>query len=108
VTRRPIWRSVYATSSIDGHSRPPHHASIALANGYVERMIGSIRRACLDHLICATRAQLRRPVGAYFILRRYADISARRKTRPIGDPSNAVAHYWLRRARRFALSIQPV
>jgi len=36
-------------------------------NGYAERLIGTIRRECVDHLIVLGEAQLRR------ILREYAD-----------------------------------
>jgi hypothetical protein len=32
---------------------------------YVERLIGSIRRECLDHMIVFGQAHLRRIVGAY-------------------------------------------
>jgi hypothetical protein len=34
-------------------------------NGYVERLIGSIRRECLDHLVVFGEAHLRRTVTAY-------------------------------------------
>src|SRR5436309_14827799 len=34
-------------------------------NGYVERLIGTIRRECLDHIIVFGEAHLRRIVGAY-------------------------------------------
>jgi transposase InsO family protein len=34
-------------------------------NAYVERLIGSIRRECLDHMIVFGEAHLRRNVGAY-------------------------------------------
>jgi transposase InsO family protein len=34
-------------------------------NAYVERLIGSIRRECLDHMILFGEAHLRRNVGAY-------------------------------------------
>ncbi len=34
-------------------------------NAYVERLIGSIRRECLDHLIIFGEAHLRRVLGAY-------------------------------------------
>ena len=34
-------------------------------NGHVERLIGSIRRECLDHIIVANEAHLRRVLGAY-------------------------------------------
>jgi putative transposase len=34
-------------------------------NGHVERVIGSIRRECLDHLITLNAAHLRRVLKAY-------------------------------------------
>ncbi|MEE9251579.1 MAG: integrase core domain-containing protein, partial [Alphaproteobacteria bacterium] len=34
-------------------------------NGHVERLIGSIRRECLDHLIIFGEAHLRRVLWAY-------------------------------------------
>ena len=34
-------------------------------NGYVERLIGSIRRECLDHLVVFGEAHLRRIVTGY-------------------------------------------
>ena len=34
-------------------------------NGYVERVIGSIRRECLDHVIVRDEAHLRRVLDAY-------------------------------------------
>ena len=34
-------------------------------NGYVERVIGSIRRECLDHLIVRNEAHLRRVLKSY-------------------------------------------
>jgi len=35
-------------------------------NAYVERLIGSIRRECLDHLIVLNEASLRRTLKSYF------------------------------------------
>lgn len=35
-------------------------------NGYVERLIGSIRRECLDHVIVLNEASLRRVLKSYF------------------------------------------
>jgi transposase InsO family protein len=34
-------------------------------NGYVERLIGSIRRECLDHIVVLGEPHLRRIIGAY-------------------------------------------
>jgi len=35
-------------------------------NPYVERLIGSVRRECLDHVIVLNEGHLRRIVGSYF------------------------------------------
>jgi hypothetical protein len=34
-------------------------------NGFAERLIGSIRRACVDHIIVLGEAHLRRILGSY-------------------------------------------
>ena len=56
-------------------------------NGHTERLIGSIRRECLDHVVVLGEAHLRR------ILRAYADYYNRvrthlalRKDTPLGRP----------------------
>jgi len=36
-----------------------------VANGYVERVIGSIRRECLDHVIVLNEVGLRRLLARY-------------------------------------------
>ena len=37
-----------------------------MENGYVERLIGSIRRECLDHIIVFNEEHLRRVLTDYF------------------------------------------
>jgi len=56
-------------------------------NAYVERLIGSIRRECLDHLIIVDERHLRK------LLREYADYYSRLRTHlslnkdaPLGRP----------------------
>jgi hypothetical protein len=41
------------------------HSDHPWQNAYVERLIGSIRRECLDHMIVFGEAHLRRILGAY-------------------------------------------
>jgi hypothetical protein len=41
------------------------YATLALANGHAERLIGSLRCECLDHLIVFGEAHLRRVLTAY-------------------------------------------
>ena len=48
-------------------------------NGYIERLIGSIRRECLDHVLVMGEAHLRR------ILSAYADYYNRVRTHPALD-----------------------
>ena len=62
-------------------------------NSYVERVIGSIRRECLDHVIVLGEAHLRR------VLRAYADHYNTDRTHlglekdsPNGRPIEAVGH----------------
>ena len=56
---------IITASARHGHSGSADCVPIALANAYVERLIGSIRRECLDHMIVFGEAHLRRILGAY-------------------------------------------
>lgn len=54
-----------------GQRRPPIREVLTAAqspwqNAYVERLIGSIRRECLDHVIVLNEAGLRRALKSYF------------------------------------------
>ena len=56
-------------------------------NGFAERLIGSIRRECVDHFVVLGEAHLRRIVRAY--ARDYNDIRTQRsldKGAPISGP----------------------
>src|ERR1017187_3768492 len=56
-------------------------------NGYAERLIGSMRRECVDHLIVLGEAHLRRILRAY--ARYYNDIRTHRslnKDAPVSRP----------------------
>jgi len=48
-------------------------------NGHVERLIGSIRRECLDHHIILSAGHLRRVLGGYPILQRKPNSSRPRE-----------------------------
>jgi transposase InsO family protein len=41
------------------------HVDCARQNGFAERLIGSIRRECLDHILVFGEAQLRRILRSY-------------------------------------------
>ena len=59
-------------------------------NGYVERVIGSIRRECLDHLIVHNQAHLRRILDRYIayynVTRAHLGLE---KVHPTAAPSSA-------------------
>ena len=57
-------------------------------NGYVERLIGSIRRECLDHTIVFDEAHLRRILGAYALY--YNDIRTHRSLDKDAPVSRAI------------------
>ena len=65
VTKRSIERS-YQSSAV-GLLPPPKIAPRSpWQNPYVERLIGSIRRECLDHEIVVDESSLRRVLNSYF------------------------------------------
>ena len=56
-----FWRRVRAMGIRDRPTMPRS----PWQNGYVERLVGSIRRDCLDHMIILDEAHLRRVLAAY-------------------------------------------
>ena len=48
-----------------GHPGQVHRTSLALANGFAEQLIGSIRRECVDHIIVLGEMHLRRVLKSY-------------------------------------------
>jgi hypothetical protein len=44
----------------DGNSRPPDRTEIAWQNPYIERLIGTLRRECLDHVLIFGERHLHR------------------------------------------------
>jgi len=47
-------------------------------NPYVERLIGSIRRECLDHVIVFNEAHLKRVLSRYFDYYHHSSTTAQR------------------------------
>ena len=60
-----VWASLRAAPARHGIRDRPIAFRSPWQNAYVERLIGSIRRECLDHMIVFGQANLRRIVGAY-------------------------------------------
>jgi integrase-like protein len=48
-----------------GHSRQTDSAATPWQNGYAERLIGSIRRECLDHVVIIGERHLRHVLRSY-------------------------------------------
>ena len=51
---------------MDGHSGSPGSTAITVAKSLAERLVGSIRRECLDHVIVFHEAGSRRILKDYF------------------------------------------
>ena len=49
----------------DGGPRPTNLTALALAEPYAERLIGTLRRDCLDHVLVFGARHLRRVLAAY-------------------------------------------
>src|ERR1700730_14338384 len=64
--RRRVRREVLSHSEMHGHSRSPGCAAITVANPFAERLVGSVRRECVDHVIVFHEAGLRRILKDYF------------------------------------------
>ncbi len=70
-SRCDLWQKGEATYQQPGHRRGHHSACYRASrspwqNPYVERVIGSIRRDCLDHMIIINQRHLRRTLRNYF------------------------------------------
>ena len=56
---------VHSAPSCDGYPRSSNRAALPWQNGHAERLLGSIRRECLDHVVVFGEAHLRRVLKAY-------------------------------------------
>jgi hypothetical protein len=63
--RRMVRHSAIAVHAMGNHGGH-HRAAISWQNPYAERLIGSIRRECLDHVIILNQRHLRRVLSSYF------------------------------------------
>ena len=98
----PAFRYEFERWTYGGH----HGAAITLANPYAERLIGSIRRECLDHVIILNERHLRR------VLSSYLQYHGQRTSRSTRIARGLVAcnlpprqYYCLPRGRRYASSL---
>jgi hypothetical protein len=63
--RRSLWRPVPGLPARNGH-RSAHRAPEPVQNAFAERLTGSIRRECLDHVIVLGEKHLRGILRHYF------------------------------------------
>src|SRR5262249_4675474 len=54
-----------AAPSWPGHPAPTRATEVPWQNAYVERLIGSVRRECIDHVIVLGESYLRRIMSRY-------------------------------------------
>ena len=58
-------KAKYSSGSIHRYSRSPDVSSLTLAKRFAERLIGSIRRECLDHVVVFGERHLRHVLLSY-------------------------------------------
>src|SRR5215208_940791 len=85
----PAMAACSSASPVSPHSRSPDVTAFALANGYAERLIGSIRQECLDHVAVFSERHLRHLLLSYMhyynIARTHLSLG---KDAPIPAPSS--------------------
>ena len=62
---RRLWRGLRPALGGDGHPDRPIAERLPWQNGYAERVIGSIRRDCLDHVVVFGEEHLRHLLNSY-------------------------------------------
>jgi hypothetical protein len=77
--------------------RLPLSAELAWQNAYAERLIGSIRRECPDHVIVSNERGLRRVLDEYvaYYLKSWTHLSLDKDapvSRPVAAPRNGPNH----------------
>jgi len=63
--RRIVWLGLPLPGRSDGHNGGRDGTTLTLAEPYVERVIGSIQRECLDHIVIFNERHLRRRLTSY-------------------------------------------
>src|SRR4051812_41542124 len=64
-SRSRFWLNRKTAPPGHGHSRQTYRTPLAMQNGFAERLIGSIRRECLDHIIILGQVHLRQVLLAF-------------------------------------------
>jgi hypothetical protein len=64
-SRSGLWSGFHPTHARHGYSRSTNFAAVTMANAYAERLIGSIRRECVDHIVVFGERHLRHALLSY-------------------------------------------
>jgi hypothetical protein len=64
-SRRSLWRDIHPPGSVHRYSRSSDVSSLTLAKCVPERLIGSIRRECIDHIVIFGERHLRHVLLSY-------------------------------------------
>ena len=64
-SRLSLWRTIFASDQDARHPRNGYSATSPWQNAYAERVIGSIRRECLDHVVVIGERHLRAILTKY-------------------------------------------
>ncbi|MBV9530767.1 MAG: transposase [Bradyrhizobium sp.] len=86
--RSHLWRHRHSSIACHGIRDKPTAPVSPWQNGFAERLIGSIRRECLDHIVVFGEAHLRRILRCY--ARYYNGVRTHRsldKDAPISRPA---------------------
>ena len=91
--QRPRLRTcLHVSGEGDEHTRSTDLSWVAIQNGCAERLIGTLRRECLDRVVIFSEMHLRRILSAYAAFYNQArTLLALRKMRPCIEQSNALA-----------------
>ena len=63
--RSDLWCRRHTPTACHGYPGQAYLTSLAWQNGFAERLIGSIRRECVDHIIVLGEVHLRRVLKSY-------------------------------------------
>jgi hypothetical protein len=63
--RSDLWQRRHAPIARHEHPGQAYRTSLALLNGFAERLIGSIRRECVNHIIVLDEMHLRRVLKSH-------------------------------------------
>jgi hypothetical protein len=111
-SRYHLWGLLSPTRQGPADPRGPHGRQQPVANPFPERLIGSMRRECLDHVVILSERHLRHRLTRYFAYHRNTrtDLSLAKDApdgRPVEPPERGEVASTDRRSRRSVSSVLP-